>query len=75
MLVRTLILAALCVCTSANCADDDPTASATTTGKATVGKPAPDFTATNIEGQEFKLSDKLKDTDQPVVLVFSRASW
>lgn len=38
------------------------------------GKPAPDFTMTNIEGKEFKLSDRIGG-EKNVVLMFSRASW
>jgi len=47
-------------------ADDEP---------AVVGKPAPDFTATGIDGKEFKLSDKLSGGDRNIVLIFSRANW
>lgn len=43
--------------------------------KVVVGKPAPDFTATGIDGKPFKLSDKLKDGKKNVALMFSRASW
>ena len=39
-----------------------------------VGKQAPDFTATGIDGKEFKLSQKLA-SGKHVVLMFSRAHW
>lgn len=40
-----------------------------------VGKAAPDFTATGIDGETFKLSEKLKDGKSNVALMFSRANW
>lgn len=43
--------------------------------KVEVGKPAPDFTVTGIDGKTFKLSDKLKSGDKNVALMFSRAQW
>ncbi len=43
--------------------------------KVEVGKPAPDFTVTGIDGKTFKLSDKLKSGEKNIVLMFSRASW
>ena len=42
--------------------------------EATVGKPAPDFTATGIDGKDFKLSDKIS-SGKNIVLMFSRAHW
>ena len=39
-----------------------------------VGKPAPDFTVTGIDGKQFKLSDKTA-TGKNVALMFSRAHW
>lgn len=41
---------------------------------ASLGKPAPDFTATGIDGKPFKLSEKTA-TGKNVVLMFSRAHW
>ena len=43
-------------------------------GKVSVGKPAPDFTVTGIDGKSFKLSD-ITATGKNVVLIFSRAHW
>lgn len=43
--------------------------------KVEVGKAAPDFTATGIDGKTFKLSDKFKAGDTNVALMFSRANW
>jgi|GEM_PF-648612 len=42
---------------------------------AVVGKPAPDFTATGIDGKEFTLAERLESGDRNTVLVFSRANW
>ncbi len=39
-----------------------------------VGKPAPDFSVTGIDGKTFKLSDKTK-AGKNVALMFSRAHW
>ena len=41
----------------------------------TEGKPAPDFVVTGIDGEQFKLSEKLSDKDRNIVLLFSRAHW
>lgn len=43
--------------------------------KAEIGKPAPNFTATGIDGKSFELKDKLKSGEKNVVLIFSRANW
>ena len=50
-------------------------ASAAEVASVEVGKRAPDFTVTGIDGKRFKLSDKLKDGDTNVALMFSRANW
>ena len=42
--------------------------------KVEVGKKAPDFTVTGIDGKKFKLSDRL-GKEKHIVLMFSRASW
>lgn len=42
--------------------------------KVEVGKKAPNFVMTGIDGKEFKLSDKI-GKDKNVVLMFSRANW
>ena len=42
--------------------------------KVEVGKPAPDFVMTGIDGQQLKLSDKLGQ-EKNIVLMFSRAHW
>ncbi len=39
-----------------------------------VGKPAPDFTATGIDGKPFKLSE-VTASGKNVALMFSRAHW
>ena len=67
MICRTLVACMLLAMTSAVFAEDGK--------QATVGQAAPDFTATGIDGIEFKLSDKLKAGDRNIVLLFSRASW
>lgn len=41
---------------------------------AEVGKSAPDFVATGIDGKEFKLSSKISK-DKNIIVAFSRASW
>jgi hypothetical protein len=43
-------------------------------GKVAVGKKAPDFVMTGIDGREFKLTDKI-GKDKNIVLMFSRANW
>ena len=54
------LLSAVC------CADD--------AAKVAVGKPAPDFTATGIDGKEFTLAERLAG-GKNIVLMFSRAHW
>ncbi len=41
---------------------------------AEVGRKAPDFAATGIDGKEFKLSSRL-GKDKNVILLFDRAHW
>ncbi len=40
----------------------------------TVGKQAPDFVATGIDGKQFKLSEKIA-AGKNISLLFSRAHW
>ena len=47
---------------------------AQTDAKVEVGKKAPDFTATGIDGKKFKLSERM-GKDKNIVLLFSRANW
>lgn len=42
--------------------------------EAALGKPAPDFSVTGIDGEQFKLSEKTA-SGKNVVLMFSRAHW
>jgi hypothetical protein len=42
--------------------------------EAAVGKPAPDFSATGIDGEQFTLSEKTA-SGKNIVLMFSRAHW
>lgn len=42
--------------------------------RAEVGKLAPDFVMTGIDGKDFKLSDKT-GKHKHIVLIFSRAHW
>lgn len=62
----------LLMCPVIAVADDQPASEAEQTVE--VGKSAPDFEATGIDGKVFRLSDKLK-TGKHVVLIFSRANW
>ncbi len=41
----------------------------------TIGKPAPDFVVTGIDGKQFKLSEKLSRNEKNIVLLFSRGHW
>ena len=43
-------------------------------GTAEVGKPAPDFSVTGIDGKDLKLSE-VTASGKNVVLIFDRASW
>ncbi len=66
---RTACLAiAFLACASLCTAADDAAE------KVEIGKRAPDFKMTGIDGKEFKLSDKL-GKENNVVLMFSRANW
>ncbi len=56
-----LLLGAVCL------ADDAPLGIA-------IGKPAPDFTVTGIDGKQLKLSEKTA-SGKNIVLMFSRAHW
>lgn len=67
MLKRTTFAACLLAVAVTTMADE--------IGSVEVGKPAPDFTVTGIDGKTFKLSDKLKDGDKNIALMFSRANW
>lgn len=40
-----------------------------------VGDEAPEFEVTGIDGEKFKLSDKIGNDGKNVVLLFSRANW
>ena len=40
-----------------------------------VGKPAPDFVATDIDGKKVKLSKYRDGGKKNIALIFSRASW
>lgn len=42
--------------------------------KVEIGKPAPNFTATGLDGKDFTLSEKLAG-GKNIVLMFSRAHW
>ena len=64
--IRVACLIACMAFSSLAVADDEP---------AVVGKPAPDFTATGIDGKDIKLSEKLSGGDKNIVLLFSRANW
>ena len=43
--------------------------------KLKVGDKAPEFEVTGIDGEKFKLSEKIGDKGKNVVLLFSRANW
>ncbi len=66
MRILTALLLTAIVLTSASLGDDDKPI-------AVVGKSAPDFEATGIDGKKFKLSDKIGKKN--IVLMFSRAYW
>ncbi len=72
-MVKRILVAAFClslVCSTSFAADEK-----LAEGEAVaVGKSAPDFEVTGIDGKTFKLSDKL-GKGKPVVLMFSRALW
>ena len=67
MIRMTTVAVCLTVLTSIVSADEVATVE--------VGKSAPDFVATGIDGKTFKLSDKLKAGDRNIALIFSRANW
>ena len=46
----------------------------TAQGVATKGQAAPDFTATGIDGKDFKLSE-ITASGKNAVLIFDRANW
>jgi cytochrome oxidase Cu insertion factor (SCO1/SenC/PrrC family) len=66
LMIRSLAIFGLLLAATTGWAEDS--------AKVEVGRQAPDFAMTGIDGQTFKLSDKL-GKDQHVVLIFSRAHW
>lgn len=41
----------------------------------TTGDEAPDFEITGIDGKPFRLSERLRNQERSVVVLFSRAHW
>jgi hypothetical protein len=61
------LFAAAMLATSVACGND-------AASEVQVGRAAPDFSVTGIDGKAFKLSDKTK-AGKNVALMFSRAHW
>ena len=64
---RSLLTGGLLLMATAGCAQDAGS-------PVTVGKRAPDFTVTGIDGESFRLSDRIK-AGKNVALMFDRAHW
>ena len=66
--MRNLLIASGCfLLMAAVCLGDE-------SSKAELGKPAPDFSVTGIDGKQLKLSE-LTSKGNNVVLLFDRAHW